>query len=85
MPCMENKSIVNELDDILNDLNKINQLVSEKEKVLSTVKEIYITQDGTESYLLNIDNNAFYVNERELQLLANTLYELGIKPESTKD
>ena len=79
---MGNNSIANELDDILNDLNKINLLVSEKEKDLASVKEIYITQDGTESYLLNIDKNIFSVNKTELTLLATGLHELGIEPDS---
>ncbi len=78
---MANKSIANELDDILNDLNKINLLVSQKEKDLATVKEIYITQDGTESYRLYIDGNIFPINKNELKHLATALNELEIKPE----
>ncbi|MCV6608325.1 MAG: hypothetical protein OIF32_08940 [Campylobacterales bacterium] len=78
---MENKSIANELDDILNDLNMINQLVSEKEKDLASVKDIYITQDGTESYQLTIDKNIFPINKSELKLLANALAEMGIYSE----
>ncbi len=78
MFCMENNSIQNELDGILDDLNRINLMVSQKEKDLAQVKEIYITQEGSESYKLHIDQNIFYINHAELEKLAKQLEELGI-------
>lgn len=75
---MENDSIQYELDEILKDLNRINLMVSEKEKDLAQVKDIYLTQEGSDTYRLHIDQNIFFVNHSELEKLAKQLLELGI-------
>lgn len=75
---MEKQSLQDELDEILSDLNRINLMVSKKEQDLARAKNLYVKQEGSESFSLHIDQNIFYVTKQELQKLAKQLLDLNI-------
>ena len=77
--------INNELEDILGDLQRLSQAVAQRERELQKVREIYLLQDGTDSFELHIDQNVFYVDSYELAALARQMQELGlIKPQAPR-
>jgi len=78
------RSIAEELDHILSDLDRIGTLVAKREKEVEKVHDIYLLQEGTDTYKLYIDTNVFYVDRYELARLAAELERFGIHPHSKK-
>jgi len=74
------RSIAEELDHILSDLDRIGTLVAKQEKELATVHEIYLLQEGSDTFKLHIDSEVFYVDRYELARLAADLERFGITP-----
>lgn len=70
-------SIHQELDGILEDLNRINLMVAGGRDP-EQIKEIYLKQEGSESYSLQIDKTVFYMNLSELIELVRQIKDLKL-------
>ena len=70
-------SIHQEIDGILEDLNRINLMVAGGRDP-EQIKEIYLKQEGSESYSLQIDKTVFYMNLSELIELVRQIKDLKL-------
>jgi len=71
-------SIGLELENVLNELERLNNIVAEKERALNKVKSIYLNQVGTESYELVINDQIFTMNRGDLNLLLEQMQDAGV-------
>ena len=71
-------SIGLELENVLNELERLNSIVAEKERALNKVKSIYLNQVGTESYELVINDQIFTMNRGDLNLLLEQMQDAGV-------
>lgn len=71
-------SIGLELESVLSELERLNNIVAEKERALNKVKSIYLNQVGTESYELVINDQIFTMNRGDLNMLLEQMQDAGV-------
>lgn len=67
-----------ELENVLNELERLNGIVAEKERALNKVNSIYLNQVGTESYELVINDQIFTMNRGDLNMLLEQMQDAGV-------
>ena len=72
------KTIDSELNGILNDLGNLSQAVAQREKILGNVKNLYLKQEGSETYEFTINGQTFYFTYQDFQNLMDQMAESGI-------
>lgn len=75
---MTEESLKSELDTILNDLARLGEIVAQKELEEKKAHDVYLMQNGTNTFELHIDSQVYYLDRNDLQSLADRLAELGI-------
>ncbi len=71
-------SIGLELESVLSELERLNNIVAEKERALNKVNSIYLNQVGTESYELVINDQIFTMNRGDLNMLLEQMQDAGV-------
>jgi hypothetical protein len=71
-------SIGLELESVLNELERLNTIVAQKERALNKVKSIYLNQVGTQSYELVINDQIFTMERNDLNLLLEQMQDAGV-------
>lgn len=72
------KSIGLELESVLNELERLNNIVAEKERILNKVNSIYLNQVGTQSYELVINDQIFTMDRSDLNMLLEQMQDAGV-------
>lgn len=72
------ESIQQELSKILNDLERISDLVARKEAELGLVRDLTLIEHDETCYELRLDDQTFYLDRPLLETLAQRLKTLGI-------
>ena len=72
------KTIDSELSNILHDLSNLSRAVASREKSVGNVKQLYLKQEGSETYELSINNQTFYFTHQDFQNLMDQMQEVGI-------
>lgn len=71
-------SIGLELESVLNELERLNNIVAEKERILNKVNSIYLNQVGTQSYELVINDQIFTMDRSDLNMLLEQMQDAGV-------
>ena len=67
-----------ELEGVLSELQRLNNIVAEKERALNKVNSIYLRQVGTESYELVINDKVFVMDQGDLGMLLEQMQDAGV-------
>jgi len=67
-----------ELENVLNELQRLSSVVAEKERELNKVNSIYLTQVGSESYELVVNDQIFTLEIGDLNMLLEQMRDAGI-------
>ena len=67
-----------ELEGVLSELQRLNNIVAEKERALNKVTSIYLRQVGTESYELVINDRVFVMDQGDLGMLLEQMQDAGV-------
>lgn len=73
-----NQSIGLELESVLSELQRLSEVVAKKERELNKVKDIYLTQVGSESFELIVNDQIFTLEKNDLEVLIEQIKELGL-------
>ncbi|MDQ1244999.1 MAG: hypothetical protein QG567_790 [Campylobacterota bacterium] len=73
-----NQSIGLELESVLSELQRLSEVVAKKERELNKVKDIYLTQVGSESFELVVNDQIFTLEKNDLEVLIEQIKELGL-------
>lgn len=73
-----NQSIGLELESVLSELQRLSEVVAKKERELNKVKDIYLTQVGSESFELVVNDQIFTLEKNDLEILIEQIKELGL-------
>ncbi|MGE4295448.1 MAG: hypothetical protein AB7E49_07100 [Campylobacterales bacterium] len=71
------ESIQHELEKILSDLERISDLVAQKEAELGLVRELSLVAHDETCYELKLDEQVFYLDRPLMQALFDRLEALG--------
>lgn len=72
-----NQSIGLELESVLSELQRLSEVVAKKERELNKVKDIYLTQVGSESFELVVNDQIFTLEKNDLEVLIEQIKETG--------
>ncbi len=62
-----------ELSEILSDLDRISDLIAQKESELGLVRTLELQAVENDCYALHIDERTYYLDETQLALLADRI------------
>lgn len=75
---MMDQNISLELENVLNELQKLSSVVAEKERELNKVNSIYLVRAGSESYELVVNDQVFTLDSGDLSMLLEQMHDAGI-------
>ena len=72
------QNVSKELENVLSELQKLGNVVAQKERALNKVNSIYLTQVGSESYELVVNDQVFTLEVGDLNMLLEQMQDAGV-------